>query len=88
MTVPDQFARYVRPVFGYVMAGTWAAQMLAIAWVMICHPDAAPPIINAMASLSTIWGIGLSVLGIYVYKRSQEKMNAPVITTEASTIKS
>ena len=26
-----------------------------------------------MASLGTIWTVGLSVLGIYVYKRSQEK---------------
>jgi len=30
-------------------------------------------IITAMASLGTIWSIGLSVLGIYVYKRSEDK---------------
>jgi hypothetical protein len=26
-----------------------------------------------MGSLSAIWAMGLSVLGIYVYKRSEEK---------------
>jgi len=28
---------------------------------------------NGMASLSAIWTVGLSVLGIYVYKRSKDK---------------
>ena len=71
----DAFNRRMRPVFGYVLALTWAAQMLAIAWVIVARPSEAAPIITAMASLSTIWGVGLSVLGIYVYKRSQEKMH-------------
>ena len=30
----------------------------------------------AMGSLSAIWGIGLSVLGIYVYRRSDDKKQA------------
>ena len=30
----------------------------------------------AMSSLSAIWAVGLSVLGIYVYKRSEEKKMA------------
>lgn len=30
-------------------------------------------ILNGMASLSAIWAVGLSVLGIYVYKRSEDK---------------
>ena len=28
---------------------------------------------HGMSALSTIWGVGLSVLGIYVYKRSEDK---------------
>lgn len=73
----DFFFRAVRPVFGYVMAITWATQMLAISWIIVTDPANAPNIINAMASMSTMWGIGLSVLGIYVYKRSQEKIAGP-----------
>ncbi|MDP9195405.1 MAG: hypothetical protein M3O22_01330 [Pseudomonadota bacterium] len=34
---------------------------------------AAGEAISAMASLGTIWIVGLSVLGIYVYKQSEEK---------------
>jgi hypothetical protein len=30
-------------------------------------------VIGAMNSLSMIWTVGLSVLGVYVYKRSEEK---------------
>jgi hypothetical protein len=26
-----------------------------------------------MASLSTIWAVGLSVLGVYIFKRSEDK---------------
>ena len=28
---------------------------------------------SALGSLSAIWGVGLSVLGMYVWKRSDEK---------------
>ena len=63
----------MRPTFGYVMALTWAGQMGAIAYVIVTDPGKAGAVIAAMASLGTIWTVGLSVLGIYVYKRSQEK---------------
>jgi len=63
----------MRPSFGYILALTWLAQMLAVAYVIAFDPARAGTVIGAMASLSTIWTVGLSVLGIYVYKRSQEK---------------
>ncbi|MEM6902048.1 MAG: 3TM-type holin, partial [Pseudomonadota bacterium] len=69
----DSYVRRMRPTFGYVMALTWAGQMGAIAYVIVTDPGAAGQVIAAMASLGTIWTVGLSVLGIYVYKRSQEK---------------
>lgn len=69
----DQYVRRMRPTFGYLMAITWAAQMLGVAYVMIFDTDRAGFIINAMGSLSAIWAVGLSVLGIYVYKRSEDK---------------
>lgn len=69
----DRYVRRMRPTFGYIMAMTWAAQMFAIAYVIITNPAVSGQVISAMASLGTIWTVGLSVLGIYVYKRSQEK---------------
>ncbi len=55
------------------MALTWAAQMLGLAYVVIFQTDKAESVLSSMASLSTIWAVGLSVLGIYVYKRSEDK---------------
>ena len=72
-TSQDIYVRRMRPTFGYIMAVTWAAQMLSIAYVILENPEKAGVILNAMGALDTIWTVGLSVLGIYVYKRSQEK---------------
>jgi hypothetical protein len=69
----DAYVRRMRPTFGYIMAFTWLAQMGAIAWVIVADPVQANLIITAMTSLGTIWSVGLSVLGIYVYKRSEDK---------------
>ncbi len=69
----DQYVRRMRPTFGYIMAMTWGAQMLGIAWIMVFETAKAGVVLNAMGNLSAIWAVGLSVLGIYVYKRSEEK---------------
>jgi len=69
----DKFVRRMRPTFGYLMAITWAAQMLGIAYVIVFDTAKAGIVLNAMSSLSAIWAVGLSVLGIYVYKRSEDK---------------
>ena len=69
----DKYVRRMRPTFGYLMAVTWAAQMLGIAYVIIFDTQRAALILTSMASLSAIWAVGLSVLGIYVYKRSEDK---------------
>lgn len=69
----DAYVRRMRPTFGYLMALTWAAQMFAIAYVIVFETEKSAFVLNAMGNLSAIWGIGLSVLGIYVYKRSEEK---------------
>jgi len=69
----DAYVRRMRPTFGYGMAATWCAQMGAVAYAIVADPAHAGALIEAMASLGTIWTVGLSVLGIYVYKRSEEK---------------
>ena len=55
------------------MAVTWAVQMLSLAWIIVTDPGQAGVVLQAMDSLSLIWSVGLSILGIYVYKRSEEK---------------
>ena len=72
----DMYVRRMRPTFGYIMALTWAAQMLGIAYVIIFDTARAGILMSAMSSLSAIWAVGLSVLGIYVYKRSEDKKSA------------
>ncbi|HOO81069.1 MAG TPA: 3TM-type holin [Alphaproteobacteria bacterium] len=69
----DKYIRRMRPTFGYLMAITWAAQMLGVAYIMIFDTQRAGYIMSSMSSLSAIWAVGLSVLGIYVYKRSEDK---------------
>ena len=69
----DAYVRRMRPTFGYMMAFTWAAQMMAIAYVIVFNTEKAGVVIGAMNSLTMIWTVGLSVLGVYVYKRSEEK---------------
>lgn len=69
----DAYVRRMRPTFGYIMAVTWGAQMGSVAWITIADPPAAAGAVAALASLTTIWSVGLGVLGIYVYKRSEEK---------------
>ena len=69
----DAYVRRMRPTFGYLMALTWAAQMFAIAYVIIFDTSRSGLVLAAMSNLTAIWTIGLSVLGIYVYKRSEEK---------------
>lgn len=72
----DMYVRRMRPTFGYLMAVTWAAQMLALAYIIVFETEKSVYVLNAMGSLSAIWAVGLSVLGIYVYKRSEEKKTA------------
>ena len=73
----DPYVRRMRPTFGYIMALTWGAQMMAVAFTILTNPAEAGSVMSGMASLSAIWTVGLSVLGIYVYKRSEDKKQTP-----------
>ncbi len=84
----DPYVRRMRPTFGYLMAITWAAQMMGLAYIMTFRTEQAHQVLAAMDSLAAIWAMGLSVLGIYFYKRSEEKktglriMPQPVMVEE------
>jgi hypothetical protein len=80
----DPYVRRMRPTFGYMMAVTWAAQMMALAYIVVFETEKASGVLDSMEALSTIWAMGLSVLGIYVYKRSEEKKK--IITSAQPSI--
>lgn len=71
----DKYIRRMRPTFGYIMAISWFIQMTIIAISVITNPQISGEIISSFAELSVMWSVGLSVLGVYVYKRSGEKNN-------------
>lgn len=79
----DKFVRRWRPTFGYCMAFTWVMQILgmvgAIAYAIIAEPGEAAVILNALAEVNaamvTMWAVALSVIGVSVYQRSQDKKN-------------
>lgn len=69
----DAFVRRWRPMFGYMVALTWAIQSVAIAWAVVASPEQAPNLINAVTALTPMWGIALSILGINISSRSRDK---------------
>lgn len=73
VTSGDPYVRRMRPTFGYVMAATWGLQMAAVSYTVAFRPEMAAGVLNGVAATTTLWGIGLAVLGVYVYKRSSEK---------------
>ncbi|MBO6789531.1 MAG: hypothetical protein JJ894_03240 [Dinoroseobacter sp.] len=60
-----------RPTFGYITAVSYGAVLLAIAKVLWTNGD--PALLGALASVTMIFGIGLSVLGVTSYRRSTDK---------------
>ncbi len=85
----DMYVRRMRPTFGYLMAVTWAAQMFAISYIIIFRTPDTAYILEAMESLGMIWAIGLSILGVYFYRRHEEKRaGAPFVMPEKAAQKS
>lgn len=62
-----------RPAFGWIMAASFGAVMFAVAFLLVTAPEQVGVAANGIASLTTIWSVGLSVLGVAVWKRSDDK---------------
>lgn len=69
----DPYVRRMRPTMGYALILSWTMTMGAVVYVIVTDPGAASAVIVALADLSIMWSVALSVLGLYVYKRSEEK---------------
>lgn len=69
----DPYTRRMRPTFGYILALSWGALMMAITYRVIFNPTGLDQMIDSVAKLAPMWEVALSVLGVYLYKRSSDK---------------
>jgi len=80
----DAYVRRWRPTYGYAAAFTWSAQMIGlmiiVGYVVVKSPTSASAVISALAGLlgplMVLWGVALSILGVSISKRSQDKQVA------------
>ena len=80
----DVYVKRWRPTFGYAMALTWSLQILGsmfgILYAIIAVPNSAAVILTAIgeANAATVpmWAVALSVIGVSVWKRSEDKKTA------------
>lgn len=72
----DAYVRRARPTFLYVMAATWAVQALGLFAAVVFKPELAAKIIEAAGQLTTMWGVALTVVGVAVKARSDDKARA------------
>lgn len=90
----DGFVRRWRPFFGYSVAVAWVVQAFGIIgaclYAAIASPTEAGPIItavgNMVSALGMQWAVALSVLGVNVAKRSQDKQVAAGQKPDASLL--
>lgn len=69
----DPYVRRWRPTWGYSMCAAWVLLFLSLAVVMMFNPEQAATVVNSVVAMTPLFGIGLTVLGINIHKRSQDK---------------
>lgn len=69
----DVYVRRMRPTMGYALILSWSALMFGIVYTIIVNPVESVQVVTAVSSLGLMWSVALSVLGLYVYKRSEDK---------------
>ncbi|KFI13317.1 hypothetical protein IX95_05050 [Vibrio sp. B183] len=69
----DPYVRRWRPTWGYSMCAAWVLLFLSLAVVMMFYPEHAANVVNSVVAMTPLFGIGLTVLGINIHKRSQDK---------------
>ncbi|CDO60825.1 Phage protein [Candidatus Phaeomarinobacter ectocarpi] len=62
-----------RPFFGWSSGVVWLAMGLGIVYSIIFKPAEAPQIMEAVAAMTGLFGIALTVLGVNIHQRSQDK---------------
>ena len=75
-TSSDPYTRRWRPTWGYMTSVCWLIQTAAIAWAIVQKPAEATDILEAVANLTVMWTVALSVLGVAVASRTADKRAA------------
>lgn len=79
--VDDKYVRRWRPTFGYAMTATWSLIVFTIffcvIYTTIVHPQQLVEVVKALGALvvdiTLLFGIPMTVLGVSVKKRSDDK---------------
>ncbi|MFT6986235.1 MAG: hypothetical protein ACJAT7_002058 [Psychromonas sp.] len=69
----DAYVRRWRPTFGYAVCLTWTLLFLGLTVSMVFYPEKAAALVTSVVALTPLFTIALSVLGISIHKRSQDK---------------
>ncbi len=72
----DTYTKRWRPTMGYLVSIAWFMQMMAVTIVIVMKPGEAVAVINALASTTAIWSVALTILGVAIVKRSEDKQAA------------
>lgn len=91
----DKFKSYWRPGFGWSLLITWTLLMLAIifvlCWVVVTSPADIGKVFaglsSALGPISVMWGVALTILGVNISKRSQDKMTLNNVTPPSGLLK-
>lgn len=62
-----------RPAFGWVMALAFGWLMAAIGVLLLTEPEKVGAAVAGISALNPMWMVGLGVLGVTVWKRSDDK---------------
>lgn len=65
-----------RPYIGWIFGTAFGFQMFAASAVIFFKPEQAAGVLNGLAGLGVLWGVALTVLGVNINKRSQDKQAA------------
>ncbi len=69
----DPYVRRWRPTFGYAMCLAWSLLFFGLAFALVFHPKQAADVVNSVVALTPLFSVALTVLGISIHKRSQDK---------------
>ncbi|MFM2590052.1 3TM-type holin [Vibrio sp. TBV020] len=69
----DSYVRRWRPTFGYAVCAAWTSLFFGIALLMLIHPEHTEAAFTGAAKLTGLFSVALTVLGLNIHKRSQDK---------------
>ncbi|EJA3101998.1 holin family protein [Vibrio fluvialis] len=69
----DTYIRRWRPTFGYAVCLAWTLLFFGITGLMVFHPEQTAAAFDGAAKLTGLFSVALTVLGLNIHKRSQDK---------------